>query len=94
MIIYMGREIIHAACNINELPVGKALTHFFDGAMYITKMWLNLFNGLSIQRDHQVQYTMCCRMLRSYIDDQITFGCCAYFFKHMNIDQGTRNVEF
>ena len=80
MVINMRREIIHPAGDINELPVGKALTHFLNGTMNISQMRLNFFNGFAIQGDHQVQYAMCGRMLWSYIDDEITFGCCAYFF--------------
>jgi hypothetical protein len=29
-----------------------------------------------------MQYTMCGRMLRAYIDDQIAIGGGSYFFKH------------
>ena len=73
MIINMGRKIIHPAGDINELAVSKALTHFLNRAMDISKMRFYFFNGFSIQCNHQVQYTMCGRMLRAYIDDKITF---------------------
>ena len=73
MIVDMSREIIHPAGHINKLPVGQALTHFFNGAVNITQVWFYFFDGFAIQRDHQVQYAMGGRMLWSYIDDQITF---------------------
>ena len=72
MIIDVRREIIHAAGNINELPVAQTLTHFFNGAMNISKMRFNFFDGFAIQCNHQMQYAMRGRMLWSHIDDEIT----------------------
>ena len=58
MIIDMGRKIIHPAGDINELPVGKALAHFFDTSDEYNQDEVHFFNGFAIQCNHQVQYAM------------------------------------
>lgn len=72
MIINMRREIIHPAGHINELAVGKAFAHFFDRPVNETEMRFHFFDRLTIQCDHQVQYTVCGRVLGSYVNSNIS----------------------
>ena len=50
--------------------------------MDITQMWLYLFDGLAIDGDHQVQYTVRGRMLRANVDHKIALFGIRYFFEH------------
>src|SRR6476660_1765543 len=45
-------------------------------------MRLYFFDRFTVQCNKQMQYAMCRRMLRSYINYQIALLCCGYLFKH------------
>ena len=72
MVVNMSRQIIHTARYIYKLAITQALAHFLNRAMNITQVWLHFFNSLTTQCNNQVQYTMCSRMLRTYINHHIT----------------------
>ncbi len=81
MIVNMGREIIHPAGYIDELPVGKALAHFFNGAVDIAEVRLHFFDRFAVQGNDQVQHAVCGGVLGAHVDDHIGLsGCFFYYF--------------
>ena len=83
MVINMCREIIHAAGNIYKLPVGEALTHFFDGAVDIAQVRFYFFDGFAAEGNYQVQYTVGGRVLGTHIDHQVAFGAAYGFIEYV-----------
>jgi hypothetical protein len=65
------------------LSVSQTFAHLFDAAVDVTEMRFHFLYGLTVQRDEQVQYPVCRRMLRSNIDNKVAGFGLAYCFQRV-----------
>ena len=65
----MGCQIVKTVAQSQCLRVGQAFAHLFDSSVNISAVNIQFLDRLTLKADTKSENAVCCRMLRTDIDD-------------------------
>ena len=73
MTVLLCRQIVETIGKVKCLRISKRFAELLDTPVYVSAIYVDFLDGLTVERCTETQYPVCCRVLRTDIDNKF-FG--------------------